>query len=421
MIARSSNPGGRVPRSSVGSHALPLARRLFSEERGAILAMVALLGLIILGLTGTVIDFGLGYVDKARLSRAVDAGVLAGARSLRSGQDVARGQALALANANSANMVAGASFDVGFGSNAEGENTVWMTASRPRPTFFLRAIGMDELNVGSTATAAVPPLDLVLVIDQSGSLATAGAWDDLQLAAKDFVDFFDDDIDQMGLVSFNTKATERHLISHSFTGPIKADINAMSSAGWTNYGEGLRLALAQITSGTVRDRSVKVVVFFTDGRPTAFRGTIGGQDRVMAISQTSPLTTLGGYFNNPDALPSDAMPPTNGCANQANCATWTEQGPPQVTVADQLAHQKGRDRANDIRASGAFLYTIGLGDPNANAAYLPNTAFMQELANVDGVANPDQPQGKYYFAPDATQLQTVFNQLAQDLLVRLAQ
>jgi hypothetical protein len=46
---------------------------------------------------------------------------------------------------------------------------------------------------------------------------------------------------------------------------------------------------------------------------------------------------------------------------------------------------------------------------------------MQELANVDGVANPDQPQGKYYFAPDATQLQTVFNQLAQDLLVRLAQ
>jgi hypothetical protein len=396
-------------------------RRLYAEDRGAVLALVALLGLIILGLTGTVIDFGLGYLDKARLSRAVDAGVLAGARSLRSGEDVAREQALALAEANGAGSVSGASLDVGFGSNAEGENTVWMTAARPRPTFFLKALGMNELQVGSVATAAVPPVDLVLVIDQSGSLGQVGAWDDLQAAAKDFVDFFDDDIDQMGLVSFNTKATERHLISHSFTGPIKADINGMSSAGWTNYGEGLRLALQQITSATVRERSVKVVVFFTDGRPTAFRAQIGGQDRVMAINQTSPLTTLGGYYNNPDALPSDAMPPTSGCANQAHCATWVEQAAPQVSAADQIAHQKGRDRANDIRAAGAFVYTIGLGDPNANAAYQPNAAFMQELANVGGVANPNQPQGKYYFAPDATQLGAVFDQLAQDLLVRLSQ
>jgi hypothetical protein len=141
----------------------------------------------------------------------------------------------------------------------------------------------------------------------------------------------------------------------------------------------------------------------------------------MAINQTSPLSTLGGYYNNPDALPSDAMPAASGCVNAAHCATWTEQSAPQVSAADAIAHQKGRDRANDIRAAGAFVYTIGLGDPNANAAYQPNTAFMQELANVDGVANPNQPQGKYYFAPDASQLGAVFDQLAQDLLVRLSQ
>ena len=46
---------------------------------------------------------------------------------------------------------------------------------------------------------------------------------------------------------------------------------------------------------------------------------------------------------------------------------------------------------------------------------------MQELANVDGMTNSTQPSGNYYFAPNATQLDAVFDQLAQDLLVRLSQ
>ena len=51
------------------------------------------------------------------IQRAVDAGVLAGARTLRNGEDEAREQALALAEANGASLVSGASLDVGFGSS----------------------------------------------------------------------------------------------------------------------------------------------------------------------------------------------------------------------------------------------------------------------------------------------------------------
>ncbi len=400
-----------------------LVRRLASDERGAVLALVALMSIVILGLTGAVIDLGLGYVSKAQLSRAVDAGVLAGARNLRAGTGTARSQALALAETNGVSAQSGASLDVGFGRNAEGEDTVWMTATRAMPTFFIKVMGIDELDVGSRATAAVPPVDLVLVIDQSGSLGTVGAWDDLQNAARDFVDHFDDGLDQMGLVSFNTRATERHLISHNFTNSIKGDILAMNSTGWTNYGEGLRLAHDQITSPAVRQRSTKVVVFFTDGRPTAFRGQIGGQDRIMAIRQTNPVSLLGGYYDDPDGLPSDSNGSYGGCQGAAHCAAWTEQAAPPIHAvsADIIAHQNGRDRANDIRNEDVFLYTIGLGDPGADPAYTPNHALMQELANVDGVANPNQPFGRYYFAPDATELRAVFNQLAQDLLVRLSQ
>ncbi len=197
----------------------------------------------------------------------------------------------------------------------------------------------------------------------------------------------------------------------------------MNSTGWTNYGEGLRLAHEQITSPAVRDRSTKVVVFFTDGRPTAFRGQIGGRDRIMAIQQTNPVSRLGGYYNDPDNLPSDSGASYGGCRNVENCSEWTEESTPpsHAVTGDIIAHENGRIRANDIRAEDVYLYTIGLGNPGADPAFTPNHAFMQELANVDGVADPNQPKGRYYFAPDADQLEAVFNQLAQDLLVRLSQ
>lgn len=407
-------PGGLKPTA---------LRRLAIDERGTLLALAAIMAVVILALTGAVVDMGLGYVSKAQLSRAVDAGVLAGARNLRSGTNVTRAQALALAEANGVSAADGASIDLGFGQNEEGENTVWMTATRQMPTLFLRAVGMTKLTVGSAATAAVPPVDLVMVLDQSGSLGAVGAWDELQDAARDFVDFFDDDIDQMGLVSFNTMATERHFISDNFTVSIRGDILGMNSVGWTNYGEGLRLAHQQITSGAVRERSAKVVVFFTDGRPTAFRGLIGAQDRIMSIQQTSPVDRLGGYYNDPDDLPSESNGAYGGCEGVVTCGTWSEQPTPPIHAVsgDQIAHQNGRDRAEDIRSEGVYLYAIGLGDSGADPAFTPNHDFMGELANVDGMTDPNQPKGKYYFAPYASQLNAVFNQLAQDLLVRLAQ
>ena len=219
----------------------------------------------------------------------MDAGVLAGARTLRSGQ----------AEANGVSGATGASVDVFFGVNEEGESTVSMNALRPMQTSFLRALGVTSLDVGSDATAAVPPVDLVLVLDQSGSLAANNAFDDLQDASKEFVEHFDDELDQLGLVSFQLRSTDRFTIAHDFTNSIKSEINLMSSAGDTNAGEGLRAALLQMQSPAVRERSAKVVVFFTDGRPTAFRGQLGPGGPVGGGSSLGPFTS-GGRVRRPD-------------------------------------------------------------------------------------------------------------------------
>ncbi len=42
------------------------------------------------------------------------------------------------------------------------------------------------------------------------------------------------------------------------------------------------------------------------------------------------------------------------------------------------------------------------------------------LANEGGVADPNQPQGRMFFAPTAADLDQVFDAVAKDLLVRLA-
>lgn len=385
--------------------------RMIRNDRGAVLALVAVSMVVLLGIGGLALDSARGYLTKARLARAVDAAVLAGARSLRLGEDVARQRAIDIAVLNGAN---GDDLDVIFGVNAEGEQTVRVDAHLVMPTRLMRVLGVETMDVNSAAVAAVPPVDLVLVLDQSGSLKTADAFDDLQDAARLFVDYFDDGFDQLGLVSFNLRANERFSMAGAFSATIKYEIDQMTAFSYTNVGEGLRLAQEQITGPAVRQRSAKVVVFFTDGRPTAFRGDLNGQDRILAIPQTG--SNIAGYWDNPDQLPSNSSTSNDGCSGWSSCFGWTEP------VARAHARQLGLDRASEMRNAGIFVYSIGLGNPLlSDPLWQPDMDYLRQIANEDGISDASQPRGKSYFAPSANELRSVFEQVANDLLVRLAQ
>jgi Mg-chelatase subunit ChlD len=383
--------------------------KLIQNRRGAIIAMVAISLVAILGIGGLAIDGARAYVTRAQLSRAVDAAALAGAASLRQGQATARERMESLAAANGVDP---ALLNITFGVNAEGENTVLVSANRIMPTTFMRVLGQTQVDVGSVAEATVPPLDLCLVLDQSGSLGMENAWDDLQRAAKDFVDDFDESLDQMGLVSFQTRAAEHVMLSPSFKGPMTAAIDNMTSVGFTNTGEGLRLCKDQFDNGPVRDRSIRVVVFFTDGRPTAFREMLSGEDRIMSICMTP--CKIYGYYDDPDNLPMDRYPTVSGCRSVSRCFGYREP------EARDRSKQFGIEQADAIRSGGTYLYTIGLGNPNASdPLIIPDYNYLKLLANEDGMANPSQPQARSYFAPSAAELQSVFKTVAQDILVRL--
>jgi len=412
MLARASSatPGDRSLRRRIAG--------ILADEKGGILAFVAVSLVMMLASTGLAVDLGRGYVERLRLGRAVDAGALAGARTLRTGQSTAMGEAQAVAAVNGVIGGVDVSTSIRFGVNARGENTVTMTASRTIPTTFMRVLGHQDMAIAASATAAVPPIDLVLTLDQSGSLARTGSWRSLQQAARAFVTYFNDSIDQLGLVSFQVAATDRVVIRHGFSGPITTAINAMNAAGDTNMGEGLRLALSQMQQPTVRTTSQKVVVFFTDGRPTALRAPVGPSgspvDRVIA-THSSSLGLVRGYFDNPDQIPLDAPATPDGCANQPTCFGWDEG---IVRTQAQLA---GLSTADQIRSRGIMIYVIALGDPTATDPLLtPDLAYLRRIANESGIENASQPEGRMFFAPSSAELGRVFDLVAQDLVVRLS-
>ena len=61
-------------------------RAILTNERGSVLAMVALATVVICGMAGLAIDGARGYATRAELSRAVHAAALSGAAVMRQGE-----------------------------------------------------------------------------------------------------------------------------------------------------------------------------------------------------------------------------------------------------------------------------------------------------------------------------------------------
>jgi RHS repeat-associated protein len=110
------------------------------------------------------------------------------------------------------------------------------------------------------------PLDLVQVIDRSGSMA-GQKLTDAKNAAKSFVDAVHLDIDQVGVASFSTSATLDYPLSDD--GPaIKAAIDALIASGNTNIGSGITVAHQELVGPHHDPDAAPIIVLLTDGQNT---------------------------------------------------------------------------------------------------------------------------------------------------------
>ena len=172
--------------------ALELSRggRLWADEGGAIAAIIALAMIPLFAATGLAIDVGRSYLLQSKLSYAIDSAGLAGGRAFDS--DNRLNDVLMFFEANFGEGTTDASLKTGSPSVTfdDESNTIQIEASASIPTYFMQIAGIDEMTVSARTVIQreMPGMELVLVMDNTGSMRSSGKIDAMKDAATALVE-----------------------------------------------------------------------------------------------------------------------------------------------------------------------------------------------------------------------------------------
>lgn len=171
--------------------------KLIRDQRGNTMFLTAAAILPMIGFVGSGVDIGRAYMAELRLQQACDAGVLAGRRAMTGTtySSDAEAEADKMFNYNYPSDAYGSS-GVTFASQAEGTSTVTGTASAVLPTALMQIFNFEQfdLAVNCSAKLEISNVDVMMVLDVTGSMATTNSGDTvnritaLQDASMDFFD-----------------------------------------------------------------------------------------------------------------------------------------------------------------------------------------------------------------------------------------
>src|SRR5690606_15062853 len=298
-------------------------RRLASprRQRGQVLILVGLSLIGLIGAGGLTSDSGRAYGVKARLNAAVDAAAIAGARALATGVD----DATRLANAQAAAMrFYNLNYPDGYLGSTRGapsttavhESTghwrITVSGNADMPTTFMRVLGPTGTGVAAIGEAIRRDLDVMLVMDTSGSLSSSDLATLKTAAVNDFINKFSAGAggDRVGLVSFSSGAVIDSPINKNTTRgfsrtQVNNAINALSRGGATASAEGMRKAVSELDGVPAATRSsLRVVLFFSDGAPNVVNGAFprsNGSPNPITGNLYSETSGSGNNANYPDS------------------------------------------------------------------------------------------------------------------------
>ncbi|AEG48252.1 hypothetical protein Sphch_0557 [Sphingobium chlorophenolicum L-1] len=157
--------------------ALFILMRLYRNQAGNTLAIVAAAMLPLAGMVGGALDISRGYLAKTRLQQACDAGVLAGRKVMGSSgvlSDSVRDEVRKYVSFNYPSGYLGstlATTDINptLGSNDQ----IALSLTTAIPTAVMRLFGRNNMSITASCTARndYSNIDIVLVLDTTGSMA----------------------------------------------------------------------------------------------------------------------------------------------------------------------------------------------------------------------------------------------------------
>jgi Flp pilus assembly protein TadG len=163
--------------------------RLLVEQRGAVAAIMGLAIIPLFAVVGLAIDTGRGYMLKSKLSYAIDAAGLAGGRAFDT--DHRREDIMMFFEANFPTHYMSSELlpDNPVINFDDAQNTITIEASATIPTYFMRVVGVREVTVSARTVIQreLRGMELVLVMDNTGSMRGNGGMDAMKPAATELI------------------------------------------------------------------------------------------------------------------------------------------------------------------------------------------------------------------------------------------
>jgi len=295
---------------------LLLAKPPDNDKRSGMALVMAALSLIVLvPMLGLAIDGSNVYLMRNRINTAMDAAVLAAARSLNVGKTVAQQNAAAI-------VIAQAEFSA---DTSAVPNISWPSSGPSAPVFTIADSANHYRTVNGTVTVQLPltfislipginyatisvataatrrDVNIVMVLDDGYPMSNVGGGSNvtplttLQTDAVAFVNLFANNRDNIGLVTFTSAAAVADALpNQNFLSNVPNDINSLTAAGQggPNTSAGLEAAYQQLQNLN-HQGALNVIVLFTDGIPTGFSGDFG---TLLTSSQNTCVAT-GGHLS----------------------------------------------------------------------------------------------------------------------------
>lgn len=403
------------------------AKRLARDTRGNTFFLVAAAMLPLVGIVGSGIDIGRAYMADLRLQQACDAGVLAGRRVMTGAtySTANKAEAAKMFNFNFQPDTYG-STNITFNSVQDGPSNVNGTATAKMPTTLMKVFGQNEFNLSVTCTAKleISNVDVMLVLDVTGSMGSTNSGDSvtrLQALKNSTMNFFDtltsaavgDGRIRFGVVPYNHNVNVGALIAAKNPNFLADEITLPSRTPvyTTQWGAGTT------TYGTPYDGNPWVHASWSNNG-----GTIGGKNSTTCPQTTPPANTPPGTVGSSSQQQTGQYVDGNGnlvttynnnqnyeyytyryvwssnqCRRQRQTMRFTRTTPSTVTQppVQVFSTYRYEDRVFDVanaKLGGSVTYDVG--DNGANLTTTWNGCII-ERGTEPFAANQSPPATAY--------------------------